>query len=543
MIKPKELFFRGRPANLSEFQLHEPDYSLIVACPHPPQEAVKAGRAIAVPSGEFSVDRVLKKLPSDYQPDIVNISARNVNFKPIGLHRFGCPTVMKIGDTFHWGDGSLSGIVKYCQQLQCDYHWVYQGVQHLHFFVEAGLKNVFWLPGTMAIDPYIPPPANEKKIEVVFRGSRSEFHVQRSRLISFLEKSGVEIDIARKPYKQSLEDYPKSKIALNCSLNGDLNRRVFEVLMAGGFLLTDRLSPQAGLSQLFQEGIHLECYGDDQELLGKITYYLKNPQIAEQIAVAGHRQLLEYFSQGEIQKKFYRYILNPEENSPFSLNHDLRASGNLPSNSNSLYTRMKLYEVIQELHRINPKISLIYWSGNCKELLADLADLPRLTVTYAGHDFLNMKAYCTQLGVADQIQFCEPSLNQLKKETYQVVLVDPPVSGSKVSDWLKGVLPLVSQSDLLLLTCRPKRVLYRQINSLLKDKGMKSIRIGFPNQTWEPQEVNYLAYQKVMRPTHLDCSVPNLIVNPMPLKSHLLQQVKSLHISRAGRYIYLRNQK
>jgi hypothetical protein len=395
----------------------------------------------------------------------------------------------------------------------------------------------------MAIDPYIPLPANEKIFEVVFRGSRSGFHVQRSHLVSFLEKSGVKIDIARKPYKQSLEDYPKSKIALNCSLNGDLNRRVFEVLMAGGFLLTDRLSPQAGLSQLFQEGIHLECYGDDQELLEKISYYLKNPQIAEQIAAAGHRQLLEYFSQGEIQKKFYRYILTPEEDPPFNLQHDPRASSNLPSKSNSLYTRMKLYEVIQELHRINPNISLIYWSGNCKELLADLADLPRLTVTYAGHDFVNMKAYCTQLGVADQIQFREQSLNQIEKDTYQVVLVDPPVASSKVSDWLEGVLPLVSQSDLLLLTCRPKRFLYSQITSLLNGKGMKPIRLGFPSQTWEPQEVNYLAYQKIMSPTHLDYSGTNLIVNPMTLKAHLLQQFKSLHILRAGRYIYLKNQK
>jgi hypothetical protein len=40
--------------------------------------------------------------------------------------------------------------------------------------------------------------------------------------------------------------YAESLACFNASLNGDLNFRVFEVLSAGGCLLTDRLAPEAG---------------------------------------------------------------------------------------------------------------------------------------------------------------------------------------------------------------------------------------------------------------------------------------------------------
>ncbi|MEO1375925.1 MAG: glycosyltransferase, partial [Cyanobacteria bacterium J06635_10] len=290
----KELRIISSSISISQLdldRLEENDHQILIACPSPPPEAVKAGKAIAVPKGEFSTDIILDQLPSTFSPDFVQLTARNMSFIPRGLEKFTCPKVMKIGDTFHLGDGSLTSIVEYCKLFQCDYHWGYQGVQHLHFFVEAGLKNVFWLPGTPVINQYIPQKQESKSDDIVFRGSQSKQHVYRSRLLQFLQDSWINIDISRKSYIESLEDYTKSGIVFNCGLNSDSNRRIFEVLMAGGFLLTDRLSPQSGLFSLFQEGVHLECYGDENELLQKIDFYLNNPEKAEQIAYEGHRKL------------------------------------------------------------------------------------------------------------------------------------------------------------------------------------------------------------------------------------------------------------
>ncbi|MBI4784300.1 MAG: glycosyltransferase family 1 protein [Oscillatoriophycideae cyanobacterium NC_groundwater_1537_Pr4_S-0.65um_50_18] len=526
MIKPKELFFRARTPALSEFKLDEPTNHTIICCPNPPQAAVQAGRAIAVPQGEFSVDRVIKQLPLGYQPDIVHISARDIKFKPIGLNKFNCPTVMKIGDTFHWGDGSLSGIVRYCQILQCDYHWVYQGVQHLHFFVEAGLKNVFWLPGTPVIEPYIPEKSPAKTYDVVFRGSRSELHAYRSQLVRFLDQTNISIDFARKPYIDSLNDYTKGRIVFNCSLNGDTNRRIFEVLMVGGFLLTDRLSPQSGLFQLFQEGVHLECYGSEQELLDKINYYLQHPDKAEQIAASGQQQLLQHFNQQDTQQRFYHYILNDELESPFRLEHDQRALRCHLGNDDALNARLKIYQVIQEAHRLNSRISLIYWGGQCKELVSDLADMPRLEITYMNDTLGEMKDWCTQVGVSNQVKFQDMSQASNTIQRFQIVLVDAPNSIAEMTALTEQVLPLMANRGLLLLVGQPQPSLRQLLKSALKLKGLQPTDLRF--QIQEPKTKAYLAYLKGGDRTPSSHADSELILNPLSLRTKLANRIKRL---------------
>ena len=84
--------------------------------------------------------------------------------------------------------------------------------------------------------------------------------------------------------------------SLNGSLNGDLNMRVFEVLSAGGFLLTDRVSQQAGLELLLRSGQDCETYEEAEELFDKLAFYRRSPaaalQIAEQGAATYRRTLL-----------------------------------------------------------------------------------------------------------------------------------------------------------------------------------------------------------------------------------------------------------
>jgi hypothetical protein len=368
MFTPKELILRPKPAPITDFNLTQAP-TRIIACPDPPIEAVRAGHAIAIPDDTFDIRSLLKQL--QFQPDLVSLSARVMTFLPRGLHKLHCPTVMKLGDTFHLGDGGLSGMVNYCKQLNCDYHWTYQSPQHLHFFAEAGLKNVFWLPGSIVIDPYS-PHSSEKQDTIIFRGSESELHQYRTHILNVVQASGINIDVCQKDYISSLEDYAKARIVINSSLNGDLNRRVFEVLMAGGFLLTDRIRPQSGLFELFEEGKHFECYGNETELIEKIQFYLAHPQQANQIAKAGHEHFLNHYSQQTVQQQLYRSIFNKLE----FRKHDRRSH-----TSKQLQTRLKLYELVQELHRIYPRLKILCWR-TCSTIVADLADLPRADLTH-----------------------------------------------------------------------------------------------------------------------------------------------------------------
>ncbi|MFP6688354.1 MAG: glycosyltransferase [Alphaproteobacteria bacterium] len=74
--------------------------------------------------------------------------------------------------------------------------------------------------------------------------------------------------------------------------------RIFEIMAAGGMVLTDRLAPQFGLSHLFREGEHLAAYGSIGELLEKIEHYLDHPEEAARIAAAGEAHYGEHFAPG-----------------------------------------------------------------------------------------------------------------------------------------------------------------------------------------------------------------------------------------------------
>ena len=95
------------------------------------------------------------------------------------------------------------------------------------------------------------------------------------------------------PAEQAARHYGEAHITFNCSLNGDLNMRVFETLGAGGFLLTDRLSPQSGLERLFRDGAHLALYDSPDDLIAKIEYYLDRPDEAAEIARRGQQHYIE----------------------------------------------------------------------------------------------------------------------------------------------------------------------------------------------------------------------------------------------------------
>lgn len=523
--QPQELILRPKPVSLSEFD--RIPLSQIIACPDAPIEAIQTGKAIAIPTGTFDIDLIRKQLPPDFEPDLVSLSARVMTFLPQGLEKFTCPKVMKIGDTFHFGDGALSGIVEYCQKLNCDYHWTYQSTQHLHFFVEAGLRNVFWLPGTIAIDPYIPLQPSHKSYDVIFRGGESELHVDRKRILNQLRNADIAIDIQSKPYTECLDDYAKAKIVINCSLNGDLNRRVFEVLMAGGFLLTDRISAQTGVYELFQEGIHLECYGDVPELIEKIRFYLAHPEQAAQIAAAGHQRFLDCCAQSGIQQKLYRYVFDREIESPFQIQQDHRTTVKVPE---SLKLRLKVYEVIQELHRLLPKIDLLYWKGTHRALLADLADLPRSHLTYAHQatELSEVKSWCADLGVDRQIHFQDVAQLARSQEisTFQVVLVDG--SQGQLQQHLQEVLPFLSESSLLLLAGLPNFASIASLNRWLKNQDWVPVDLSIElfQQTYPIRLDQYgLIYQKqVISP------IPLLTIESMPLKSLMKTQLKSLPI-------------
>ncbi|GAP97622.1 glycosyltransferase [Leptolyngbya sp. NIES-2104] len=486
----KELILRPKPVPLAEF---DQTGDRIIACPNPPSEAIKRGWAIAIPSSSFDVRPILKQLP--FEPDLVSLSARVMTFEPRGLDALNCPTVMKLGDTFHPGDGGLSRIIRYCQQLNCDYHWTYQSPQHLHFFAESGLKNVFWLPASIVLDSYI-PPASEKTDDVIFRGSKSELHCYRNYVLEKLSN----IDVQTKDYITSLQDYAEARIVINTSLNGDLNRRVFEVLMAGGFLLSDRIRPETGLFELFEEGVHLECYGDETELSEKIQFYLAHPEKAAQIAAAGHRKFVDCYSPESIQQKLYHYIFKNEIEAPFRGEHDRRSQ-----TAFKLQTRIQLYEFIQELQRLYPVLNILCYQI-APEIVSDLSDLSRSRLTYVQPN--------TQA-------------NLDKNATFQIVLAD-----QAIEQCVSYLTPLG-----FLIVIEPRFMTIQQLNQQLEQHRCFPIELSvklFEQLYPLTLEKHGIIYQKIIPEgdTQINEGVASLAVNRISSEKVINQQIKHLSIVR-----------
>lgn len=375
---------------LSKFDLDEQEHMVIIACPNPPKEAIKAGKAVNVPSKVYDVQVLIDQLPHGYHPEVVQVTARDLSYRPQNLVKFGCPSVMKLGDTGHWGNGSISHMVKYAKELQCDYHWCYQNPQHLHFFAEVGLKNVFWLPGTIGTPLPILNLCAEHKHGMIFRGSLQVVHEQRRRILDFLASSGLPINTGTASYDQCLEDYAQSTISFNCSGNGDLNRRVYEILLAGGFLLTDRLSAQTGLYAMFQEGVHLECYGDEIELVEKAKYYLSHPEKAREIAERGHRELMDKYSPAIAKQMLHNAIFDGNLDPLFRLGHDDRSSL-LAQPYAEVLKRIRIYELVQELQALNSRLNILCAGLKNERILSDLSDLSRVELnkpSSGGYDLI-----------------------------------------------------------------------------------------------------------------------------------------------------------
>jgi hypothetical protein len=481
----------------------------------PPIEAVEAGKAIALPHGKFGIKLILKQLPSGWWPDLVSISSTLMLVQnppiPVGIPSLTCPSVMKLIDSHHM-PRPIQNLIEYAKSVGCQYHWTGYTRHHIHFFVEAGLPNVFWMPGAISIPPYVPEPVKDKTYDVIFRGAVDSNHYHRRELLKFLQEAEINVDFSGSPYAECLDVYVQSKIVLNCSLNGDLNRRVYEVLMVGGFLLTDRLALQSGLPLLFQEGVHLECYGSKQELLDKIKYYLSHPDEAVEIARQGHELFMAKYHPKILVEKFNKIVFEREKISPiFSAEDDARVASIFSRNINnsSLHSRLRVYELLQELHRLNFEIDVLYYKGKNDLLIADLSDLPKF-----------------QIAAIDSSQ-------ELANTTrdFEIIIIDLPKELSHIEHLIEQLNPCISSCNLFLVLGSSSGIKRKKLNSLLKPQGL------VPTQFVEREANTYLVYQKQFEETKVPSQMKKLNLelfrysdiedynNPMKDKSNSIRQL------------------
>lgn len=150
----------------------------------------------------------------------------------------------------------------------------------------------FWLP--YAADTEVHKKFNLPKIyDIVFVGNTNpKIYSERVRLLKLIGEK-YNLKVFSGVYGEDLAMiYSQAKIVFNKSAAGEINMRVFEALSCGSLLLTDKLKPETGLEELFQDKKHLVLYENEKDLLEKIGYYLKHESEREEIALCGHKEIL-----------------------------------------------------------------------------------------------------------------------------------------------------------------------------------------------------------------------------------------------------------
>ena len=226
------------------------------------------------------VDQILAAQPQ--APDLYLLIDPAGPYFPRGIERLPMPTACYLIDV-HLG-GWRQHMARFFDLVfvaQKDYLDMYRQA--------VGHDQVYWLPLAAAPDihrRYDLPPL----YDVAFVGSTAAAHQRTSsrrrrlQLISHRYKTN---DVfAPTPAEEVGRIYSQARIVMNTSIAGDVTMRDFEATASGAMLLTD--SAANGLADLFAIGKEVVVFGDDQEMLAKIDYYLAHEPERRAIADAGY---------------------------------------------------------------------------------------------------------------------------------------------------------------------------------------------------------------------------------------------------------------
>jgi len=405
---------------------------------------------------------------------------------PKNLSKLNCPKFAIVADTHHLMY-PISTIINYMKHENFEHVVIASQPAHLHFFYEAGFKHsAFWPLDALKFEI-----VNNKKSGVTYIGKRwSSSHPRRSRMVQFLEKELPKYNIPfhhynRLPYSDWLRVLSRSKMIVISSLNGQFTPQIHSCLSAGALCFVDELSPQTFLYQFFEPGKHLVTWHSFEDLLEKIMYYYNHPSEAEVIAKAGKiRAENDLATTENWALTISEFVLENKIDPRLLAINDARCQQKRIEPPESFNARVRLYENIQELHRIHESLALISITENELNSSADLADLPRLRITHAfSSDSLKDDAdhYFQSVEVNHQIK--TTILNKIqKKRSYDIGILE---TKENTTDWkylVKSISNLLKSNSILWvlgkLTSFEREILRREgFKSYVVNKNSIALKI------------------------------------------------------------------
>jgi hypothetical protein len=202
---------------------------------------------------------------------------------PVGLEDLRCPTAVYLIDT-HQDLGLRLTYAPFFDEI-----FVAQ-LNNVADVRAAGYPQAQWLP--LAADrAFAQEPSRPRHLDVAFVGKLGQSGTPRREVLDTIASSFRTNDLRRRYRPSEMRElYGQAKIVVNASIGGDVNMRVFEAMVSGALLVTDRIGN--GLDELFTEGEHYVGYSTANEARDAIAHYLDDHCDRVRIAAAGQRQVL-----------------------------------------------------------------------------------------------------------------------------------------------------------------------------------------------------------------------------------------------------------
>jgi len=151
-------------------------------------------------------------------------------------------------------------------------------------------KYIYWLPLAGDIE-YHHKKDLEKIYDIGFVGGFG--YGKRKKILMRLKKEFPNSFIGPADCKKIGEIYSQSKIVFNYSIKNDINMRIFEALISGSMLITNKIKNN-GFEELFEENKDLVIFENWKDLKEKIDYYLRHEDERERIALNGYKKALNF---------------------------------------------------------------------------------------------------------------------------------------------------------------------------------------------------------------------------------------------------------
>lgn len=141
-------------------------------------------------------------------------------------------------------------------------------------------------------------PNNEPLYDIFFSGQKTSKY--RSELTDFLHSKNYNFfgrsEESKIPFDEYLSAIYNSSINLALEGKGEFTFRHLEILASCSFMLCQNSINELELPFPLVDGEHFVSFESKEDLIKKIDFYLKHPQLREEIALKGRKALEEHYS-------------------------------------------------------------------------------------------------------------------------------------------------------------------------------------------------------------------------------------------------------